>query len=249
VHTQAAYDNTSEIELKNGDVPAPGEPELSRFSVGTKVAKQFENNNQQLVWFEGAVQRFDEDDSLYWVLYTDVDFEDMDEVEVRDAVHNHRVHLQQDEVTVSATTSIASPVTSVNVDMTDTSRSVAEDAPPAADASVTNSLHPSSSVPSELAIAMQAMTAAAERLATAATRIEAAVLTQRIDQPQQPQQIVTVPNWQMRYYWQHVRLQQQQQQQRLVYYQQQQRLSHWQQQQQQMHSFRWQCRRYDGAGL
>jgi hypothetical protein len=192
----------------------------SLFPIGTKVAKQFEGDDQQLVWFEGTTQRFDEDDNLYWVLYTDGDSEDMEEAEVRDAVHNYRVHLQQDEVTVSAAASTAPSITSVDVDMTDTSRSVVEDAPPAADASETHSLQPSSPVSSELSIAVQAMTAAAERLASAASRIEAAVEMQRIARPQQPQQIVTVPHWQLPLHWQHVRLQQQQQQQRLVYYQQ-----------------------------
>jgi hypothetical protein len=68
---------------------------------------------------------------------------------------------------------------------------------------------------------MQAMTAAAERLASAVARIEAAVQQQHVARPQQPQQIMSgLPNWQMHGYWQHVILrQQQQQQQRLVHYQ------------------------------
>jgi Lamin-B receptor of TUDOR domain len=92
VYTQAAYNNTSEIELEECDVTSTGEPKVSLFPLGTKVAKQFEGDDQQLEWFEGAIERFDEDDKLYWVLYTDGDSEDMDEAEVRDAVHNYRGH-------------------------------------------------------------------------------------------------------------------------------------------------------------
>jgi hypothetical protein len=236
VYTQAAYNNTSEIELESGDVPVPGESELSLFPVGTKVAKQFEDSDQQLVWFEGAMKRIDEGDKLYWVLYTDGDSEDMDEAEVRDAVHNYRVHLQQNEATVNAAdeaVSSAPSITSVDVEMTDTTRLTLNNAAHVADTGASQS--PSNPDPSELAAAMQAMTAAAERLASAATRIEAAVQQQRREQSQQPQQVISVlPNWQLHDYWQHVRLQQQQQQQWLV---------HYQQRQQQMHSFRWQCRR------
>eukprot|EP00953_Heterococcus_sp_UTEX-ZZ885_P018651 10419-Heterococcus_DN1.PRE.1 len=107
-----------------------------------------------------------------------------------------------------------------------------------------NPQSPSNPHPSELAAAMQAMTAAAEQLASAAARIEAAVQSQRCEQSQQPQQIMSVlPNWQMHGYWQHVMLrQQQQQQQRLVCYQQQQMLYR-QQRQHQIHDFRWLCRR------
>jgi hypothetical protein len=216
---------------------------MSLFPVGTKVAKQFEGDDQQLEWFEGAIQRFDEDDKLYWVLYTDGDSEDMDEAEVRDAVHNYRVHLQQNEVAFGAADEAVSsaPLTpSVDVDMTGTTLLAVDSAAPVGDTGASQS--PSSPDPSELAAAMQAMTAAAERLASAAARIEAAVQTQRCEQSQQPQQMMSGwPNWQMHRYWQHVMLRQQQQQQ-LVYYQHQQ-LLYWQQRQQQMRHFRWQCRR------
>jgi hypothetical protein len=56
------------------------------------------------------------------VLYTDGDSEDMDEAEVRDAVHNYRVHLQQIEVTAGAAdeaVNSAPSIPSVDVDMTD----------------------------------------------------------------------------------------------------------------------------------
>jgi uncharacterized protein with PIN domain len=232
--TQAAYNNTAEFELGDDDVHSAVESTLSQFPIGTQVAKQFEGDDQQLVWFEGTIQRFDEDDELYWVLYTDGDSEDMDEAEVRDAVHNYRVHLQQDDVVVGAADEAASSapsITRVDVHMTDTSRLAVDSAAPVGDTGAGSaSQSPSSPDPSELAVAVHAITAAAERLASAATRIEAAIHTQRCERPQQPQQIMSVlPHWQMHYYWQHVMLQQQQQQQqqqqRLVYYQQQQHLS------------------------
>jgi uncharacterized protein with PIN domain len=245
--TQAAYNNTAEFELEEDDVHSTVESGLSLFPIGTKVAKQFEGDDQQLVWFEGTIQRFDEDDNLYWVLYTDGDSEDMEEAEVRDAVHNYRVHLQEDDVTVGAADEAASrapSITRVDVDMTDTTRLAVDSAAPVGDTGAGSALQsPSSPDPSELAVAMHAMTAAAERLASAATRIEAAIHTQQVERPQQLQQIMSVlPNWQMHYYWQHVMLQQQQQQQQqqqwLVYYHHHQHMSFWQQRQQQMRSFR-----------
>jgi hypothetical protein len=52
------------------------------------------------------VQRFDED--LYWVVYSDGDSEDMEESEVREAVHNYRVHLQpQEEIVAEAASATA----------------------------------------------------------------------------------------------------------------------------------------------
>jgi hypothetical protein len=221
---------------------------MSLFPVGTKVAKQFEGDDQQLEWFEGAIERIDEDDKLYWVLYTDGDSEDMNEAEVRDAVHNYTVHLQQDEVTFGADEAVSSApsIPSVDVDMADTTLLAVDSTAPVGDTGTSQS--PSSPHPSELAAAMQAMTAAAERLASAAARIEAAVQSQRCEQSQQPQQVMSgLPNWQMHGYWQHVMLQQQQQQ-RLVYYQQQQQQQQQQmldrqQRQHQIHNFRGLCRR------
>jgi hypothetical protein len=143
--------------------------------------------------------------------------------------------------------SSAPSIPSVDADMADTTLLAVDSAAPVGDTGTSQS--PSSPHPFELAAAMQAMTAAAERLASAAARIEAvieaAVQTQRCEQSQQPQQIMSgLPDWQMHGYWQHVMLrqQQQQQQQRLVYYQQQQVL-YWQQLQQQTRHFRWQCGR------
>jgi hypothetical protein len=235
VYTQAAYNNTSEIELEESDVTSTREPEMSPFPIGTKVAKQFEGDDQQLEWFEGAIERIDEDDKLYWVLYTDGDSEDMDEAEVRDAVHAYIMHLQQNKVAFGAAdeaVSSAPSSPSVDVDMADTTLLAVDSAAPVGDTGTAQS--PSSPDPSELAVVMQAMTAAAERLASAAAHIEAAVQTQRWEQSQQPQQVISVlPNWQMHDSWQHVMLQQQQlqQQQRIVYHQQHQHVLYWQQRQ------------------
>jgi hypothetical protein len=228
VHTQAAYNNTSEIELEERDVTSTGEPEMSLFPVGTKVAKQFEGDDQQLEWFEGAIEKIDEDHKLYWVLYTDGDSEDMDEAEVRDAVHIYRVHLQQNEGTFGAAdeaVSSAPSTPSVDVDMTDTLLLAVDSAAPVGNSGASQS--PSSPHPSELAAAMQAMTAAAERLASAATHIEATVQQQQVARLCQPQQILfTMPPWQLHHFWQYATLQQT----RFVYYRQQQML-YWQQRQ------------------
>jgi Lamin-B receptor of TUDOR domain len=94
MHMQAAYNNTSQIELENSDIQTVDEAAASSLHpIGTKVAKQFDAAGGELVWFEGVVQRYDEEDGLYWVLYNDGDSEDLDETEFRDAVHNYRVHV------------------------------------------------------------------------------------------------------------------------------------------------------------
>jgi hypothetical protein len=187
-HTQAAYNNTSEIELEDADVLPTQISDLSLYPIGTKVAKQFEGDDQQLGWFEGVVQRFDDEEDLYWVLYSEGDSEEMEAaevLEVLEAKHNYEVHLQKEEVVAEAKHDAASSsplTTSVGVDLIATTGLVVDDPAPAADIRV------ATSTSSELAVAMQAMTAAAEQLAAAATRIEAAVQTQRVQQPQQLQQ-------------------------------------------------------------
>jgi hypothetical protein len=235
-NTQAAYNNTSEIELEDTDILITLTSDLSLNPVGTKVAKQFDGADGELVWFEGVVQRFDE--GLYWVLYSDGDLEDMDTDEVRDAVQNCKLHLQPEEVVAEVECDAANsspPDTSADID--DAMLVVVNDPAPAVVDSAPSSASGSSS---ELAVAMQAMTAAAEQLAAAATRIEAAVHTQRVQQPQQQlqhqQQMLISQPWLPQQYWQQVMLQQQQQ--RLAYYQQQQML-YWQQ----MYSFKQQRRR------
>jgi hypothetical protein len=52
-NTQAAYNNTSEIELEVADVLPTQTSDLSLYPISTKVAKQFDGADGQLVWFEG----------------------------------------------------------------------------------------------------------------------------------------------------------------------------------------------------
>jgi hypothetical protein len=52
---QAAYNNTSEIELEGSDMQTPEESASSHYPIGTKVAKQFDGPAGELVWFEGVV--------------------------------------------------------------------------------------------------------------------------------------------------------------------------------------------------
>jgi CCR4-NOT transcriptional regulation complex NOT5 subunit len=226
-NAQAAYNNTGEIELQDVGVLPTQTSDLSLYAIGTEVAKQFEGDNGELVWFEGIVKKFDEESDLYWIVYSDGDSEDMEADEVRDAVHNYTVHMQQDvsaDAAIDATSdSLIS--TSVGVDVTDTTMLVVDDHPaPVVDTRVANRTS------SELAVAMQAMTAAAEQLAAAATRIEAAVHTLRVQQPQQQlqhqqqQQMLISQPWLLQRHWQQAVLQQQHKQQRLAYYQQQQLL-------------------------
>jgi hypothetical protein len=82
----------SEIELEDADILLPQTLDLSLYHVGTKVAKHFDGADGELVWFTGVVQMFDQEEGLYWVLYSDDDSEEMEADEVREAVHNDRVH-------------------------------------------------------------------------------------------------------------------------------------------------------------
>jgi hypothetical protein len=228
---QAAYINTSEIELEGSDMQTPEESASSLYPIGTKVAKQFDGPAGELVWFEGVVQRYDEEDGLYWILYSDGDSEDMNEAEVREAVHDYRVHLKHEVVVAEAQIDTCdSSLSNTSADVDDT-LDVGEQVP-ATPTQVADSivLPSSNSSSSDIVVAMQAMTAAAERLTTAAARIEAAAQTQRVQQPQQQQQqqqqqqmqqyMLTVHPWQMQRHWQQVMHQRQQQQLRLAYYQQ-----------------------------
>jgi Lamin-B receptor of TUDOR domain len=198
------------------------------YPIGTTVAKQFD-----AIWFEGVVQRYDDEDGLYWVLYSDGDSEDLDETEIRDAVHNYRVHVQQQEEAVAEvdTTAVGGDSLSASADINDATVSLtANEAVPAADvpAADTNSLQSSSILDaSDVAVAMRAMTAAAEQLTSAAARIEVAVQQQRQSQQQQQQQQLSP--WHLHRSWHHVMLQHQQQ---AYYQQQQQHIWNWQQWQQ-----------------
>ena len=75
---QAANNNSSEIQLKDGVSRTVDEAASSLFPIGTKAAKQFDGVDGELVWFEGEVQRYDKQDDFYWMLYGDGDSEDMD---------------------------------------------------------------------------------------------------------------------------------------------------------------------------
>ena len=220
---------------RRSDIGTAVEPSSSLFSIGTKVAKQFDGADGELVWFEGEVQRYDKQDDLYWILYGDGDSEDMDASEVRDAVDSYRVHRLQEEAESEAETATAGSTslpTTVDTAVATSVKAVG-DALPTTVLIAADSSH--SLAPPELAVAVQAMTAAAERLASAAARIEAAVQTQhatRLPQPQvQQQQWQQHRQWQQQLQWQQWQ-QQQQQQLRLAYYQQRQ-LMYWPQQQQQ----------------
>jgi hypothetical protein len=65
MRTQAAYNNTSQIELEGSCFRTAEEPAPSLYAIGTKVAKQFDGAAGGLAWFQGVVQRHDEEDDLY----------------------------------------------------------------------------------------------------------------------------------------------------------------------------------------
>jgi hypothetical protein len=189
---QAAYNNLSESDLQSNDIGTVDEAASSLYPIGTKVAKQFDGVDGELVWFEGVVQRYIEEDDLYWMLYIDGDAEDMNEPEVRDAVHDYRVHLQHDVVVAEAQIDTCDSILpNISVDVNDMPPSldigdqVSDTALKVADSMV---LPSSGSSSSDIVVAMQAMTAAAERLTTASARIEAAAQTQHIQHPQPQQQ-------------------------------------------------------------
>jgi hypothetical protein len=166
-----------------------------------------------------VVQKYDEDDDLYWVLYSDGDSEDMNEPDVRIAVLDHRAHMTQPVEAESKVETIAVGDSLLSAATDETTVPVT--AVPAANVLVadTNSVQSSSiSDVSEIAVAVRAMTAAAERLTSAASRIEAAV--QQHQQQQQPQ-------WHLHHSLHRIMLQQQQQQQQQAYYEQQHMLN-WQ---------------------
>ena len=103
---QAAYNNTSEVELDMDSIEggSSSTSELCQFPVGTKVAKEFDGE-----WYEGAVRRYDAGDDLYWVLYTDGDSEDMDCDEVQQTVQDYKRYMQTDEERLSETSTESAP--------------------------------------------------------------------------------------------------------------------------------------------
>ena len=210
---EVAYNNNSEIELEDSNTATAGELASSLYPIGIRVAQKFDGYEGELVWFEGVVERFDEEEGLYRVLYSDSASEGMEESEVSDAVQNHRVHVrQQEEISAAAETAATGSNSLHNgVDSDIVATPAAKDgALSIADALVANFEQSLSNLDaSEITAAMRAMTAAAEGLASAATRIEAAVQTVQILQSQQQQQqLFTLPPWQLHHSWQHVMLQQ-----------------------------------------
>jgi hypothetical protein len=86
---QAAYNNSSEVEL-NDSLAGEVAPEwLGAYPFDTKIAKQFDNE-----WCEGAIQRYDQEEDWYWILYGDGDSEEFDADEVRQGVLDYQEHMQ-----------------------------------------------------------------------------------------------------------------------------------------------------------
>jgi hypothetical protein len=182
---------------EGSDVRTVQEPSSSLYPIGTKVAKQFDGANGELVWFDGVVQRFEEEEGLYWVLYSEGDSEDMHESEARDGVHDHKKRVQQHEEAVAGVESAAAGSMLLSNDVhadvhVATVLKAVDDAPPTAVPMAADSSH--TRAQSELAVAVQATTAAAEGLASETTRREAAVQQQHATQLSQPQ--VQQQQWQ-----------------------------------------------------
>jgi hypothetical protein len=243
---QAAYNNSSEVEL-NADIfegeVSDHSTQLGEYTLGTKVAKQFDS-----VWFQGTIRRYDAEDDLYWVLYSDGDSEDLDADEVRKAVQNYKEHmLPAAAVDGDAIDSHSSTDSSIAV-VTQSEGIVIEVAQ-----SSTAINHP---LPSELVTAIAALTSAAERLTAAAEHLKEShhhhqqqqqlplqselLLRQQQQQAHMymvQQQRIFLHQQQLRLQQQHSRLQQQHvhvvQQQQVWLQQQQQHRVWWQQQQQQ----------------
>jgi hypothetical protein len=183
---QAAYNNESQFDQnehlnEESDSVLSGGDSGSRWPIGTKVLKQFGAE-----WFEGAILRYDGEDELYWILYDDGDSEDMDFDEVDKAIADYKSHHPEeskddtDSHCAATATSLepsacvadaSASLSEVTVTLTSAAAGV-----PTAD---TNSLQSAGILDaSEIAVAMRAMTAAAEQLTSAAARIEVAVQQQ-----------------------------------------------------------------------
>jgi hypothetical protein len=87
---QAAYNNEAQFDLNEHsnegiDSVQHVSTSASKWSIGTKVLKQFDTE-----WFIGSIQRYDVDDDLYWILYDDGDSEDLDVDEVEQVIANYK---------------------------------------------------------------------------------------------------------------------------------------------------------------
>eukprot|EP00953_Heterococcus_sp_UTEX-ZZ885_P006299 3854-Heterococcus_DN1.PRE.1 len=214
----AAYNNTSEVELDMDSTEggASTTSELCQFPLGTKVAKKFDDE-----WYEGAVRRYDTDDDLYWVLYIDGDSEDMDFDEVQQAVQDYKQQLQSSELVMSDTSTESaaeSPPAVLPLARAGVSDTSTENAPvvipallPLAHAApssvvteatvVVNSVATSYLLPPEMTAALQALTTAAERLATIADAAQSKAMTTTQQQQQEAmQQQQCMRMWQQQQY-------------------------------------------------
>jgi hypothetical protein len=199
---QAAYNNTSEVELDMDSIDGSSSSstsELCQFPVGTKVAKKFDG-----IWYGGAVRRYDADDDLYWVLYRDGDSEDMDCDEVQQAVQDYKQHMLTDEGMSDTSTESAS---AVPPSVIPPSARVASSSAVAEATVMVNSVANSYALPPEMTAALQALTAAAERLATVADAGQSTAVTTAQLQQQESWQQQCMRMWQQQ---QHVYSMQQQ---------------------------------------
>jgi hypothetical protein len=173
---QAAYNNEAQFDLNEhlneGIDSVQHNDSASKWSIGTKVLKQFETE-----WFNGAVQKYYGDDNLYWILYEDGDSEDMDPNEVEQAIADYRSRYAEESVDDVATEYGASVATS-SIDLSSVAAASASvtEAQSALTAAANNDTLPSADV----VAAIQAMTRAAERLACAADRLEEVSRTQHV---------------------------------------------------------------------
>ena len=209
---QAAYNNSSEVEVNDS---IDGElsdqiNQLGEYISGTKIAKQFDAE-----WWEGAIRRYDAEEDLYWVLYTDGDSEELDANEARQGVQDHKDHMQPAVVAAVKMVDAADEADSTVAAVTQGERMVIGAAQACCSAATSYTL------PAEMATAIAALATAAERLAAAADHI----ITQSSDFQQQ-QQLMFLQQQQSRLQQQHMHMVQQQE----VFVRQQQQQRFWLQQ-------------------
>ena len=212
---QSAYNNSSEVELNNSHegVVSDQITQLGEYTSDTKIAKQFDG-----VWFEGLIRRYDAEEGLYWVLYSDGDSEDLDEREVQQAIEDYRQHMQPalavDKVGAADGDEVASDSTNTAVAVVTQTENVG------IAAAHSTSTATSYTLPPEMALAMAALTAATEGLTAAAERLIAQSSQSQQQQQQLQQQRMFLQQEQQAHSFN-------QQQQQRVWLQQQQRM-YWQ---------------------
>ena len=181
---QSAYNNSSEVELNNSHegVVSDQITQLGEYTSDTKIAKQFDG-----VWFEGLIRRYDAEEGLYWVLYSDGDSEDFDEREVQQAIEDYRQHMQPalavDKVGAADGDEVASDSTNTAVAVVTQTENVG------IAAAHSTSTATSYTLPPEMALAMAALTAATEGLTAAAERLIAPNSQSHQQQQQHHQQL------------------------------------------------------------